>query len=435
VDATQYRFSLVAAPPESVENLTSMKTITLFPLIFIGCLIGPSYATAQATDSAQPIREFERPVLTPSTEMITQGKNVAEAHCADCHGMDGLGSGDGQPYLAGQRAVYLFRVLEGYQQRGQMNESMAHISSSLNDQAMLAVAAYYANLSPGRSPETETESETAASLGDDPFASLDSSLSKCIRCHGETGNSASSGMPSLTAQHPEYFVTSMKAYADGSRSHRLMGRLVGALDESTIEQMGLYYAVQDPLRSEILGEGDAETGSRGAEACANCHGADGNASGNDMPTLAGQDARYFTKAMQAYKSGERKHEDMFEAVEALSDREIDDLATFYATQAPLRRDVRTPISTAEWVARCERCHGLDGNSTDPRFPMLAGQNREYLRRALEAYTTGTRSQSIMHAMARPLTATDVEQIVTFYSTRNPKSAVFMQLPCLNENAN
>lgn len=406
-----------------------MKRIAQALLIISIFLPVSPLAVAQGNSMTQPIQDAERAALFPSAHMISRGESVARTACADCHGMDGMRTGEGQPYLAGQRAVYLFRVLKDYQERGRENESMQHISDLLNDEAMLAVAAYYANLARPRDLEPLEESESVDSLGQDPFSGIADDLGKCTRCHGETGNSASSGMPNLTAQHPEYFVTSMQAYMDGSRSHRLMGRLVGALDESTIEQMGLYYAVQEPLPTETLGEGDAEAGRKAAEACANCHGADGNASGSEMPTLAGQDARYFVKAMEAYRDGSRKHEAMFEAVEGLSETEIDDLAAFYASQQPVRRDVRTPFSTAEWVERCERCHGPEGNSTDPRFPMLAGQHEDYLRRAMQAYAEGGRSRSIMHAMSAPLTGTDIEQIVNYYATREPKSVIYLQLPC------
>jgi cytochrome c553 len=151
-----------------------------------------------------------------------------------------------------------------------------------------------------------------------------------------------------------------------------------------------------------------------------------------MPTLAGQDARYFVKAMGAYKEGKRSHEKMFEAVEGLSESEVQHLAAFYAAQEPVRRNVRTPLTTAEWITRCERCHGIEGNSTDPRFPMLAGQERTYLRGALEAYAGTARGNSAMHAMSAPLNETDIETIVEYYVTSQPKSVVYMQLPCEDE---
>jgi len=236
-------------------------------------------------------------------------------------------------------------------------------------------------------------------------------------------------MPSLTAQDPEYFVTSMQAYVDGSRGHKMMKKLVGRLNEETIREMGVFYAVQEPLRSETQGEGDAKVGRRLSEDCAICHGADGNASGKDMPTLAGQDARYFVKAMTAYKDGKRQHEDMFEAAKGLGGEDIKNLATFYAEQEPVRRDIRTPLNSAEWISRCARCHGIEGNSADPRFPVLAGQDEIYLINAMQAYATGERSNSTMRKMAEPLNEMDIERIGSYFASQQPKAVVYIKLPC------
>jgi len=404
------------------------KAIHILSIVTV-ILLGSVTAWAQNKVSTQPIQEAEQAALLPSARMIEKGRNVAGTACAECHGMDGMRSGEGQPYLAGQRAVYLYRVLQAYQDSSRESTSMQHASSFLNDEAMLAISAYYASLTPARNPDPAEATEETEPLEDNPFTGISEVLGKCTKCHGETGNSSASGMPSLTAQNPEYFLTSMQAYVDGSRKHKLMTKLVSKLDEKTMEEMGIFYAVQQPLRTETMGDGDALAGSRTAEQCAICHGADGNTNSDDMPTLAGQDARYFIKAMKAYKEGKRKHESMIEAVEGLSESEIKNLAAFYASQEPVRREVRIPFTTAEWIERCERCHGIDGNSTDPRFPMLAGQNKDYLRKAMKAYTGGKRSKSIMHAMSAPLSDTDIERIVNYYATREPKSVVYVQLPC------
>ena len=236
-------------------------------------------------------------------------------------------------------------------------------------------------------------------------------------------------MPSLTAQDPEYFVTSMMAYIDGSRSHKLMKRLVGRLDETTIKDMGVFYAVQEPLQTTTLGEGDANVGRRLAKDCESCHGDDGNAKKASMPTLAGQDAKYFIKAMKHYKDGKRQHEKMFEAVEDLSEEEMIDLATYYANETPRKRDVRTPLKSTEWIVRCERCHGTDGNSSDPRFPMLAGQDLNYLKNALKSYAAEERSNTTMHAMADPLSPMDIERIAAYFASQQAKAVIYIQLPC------
>ena len=393
-------------------------------------LLIPAPSWPQGSTATQPINGLERAALSPSREMLAHGENVAGTACASCHGIDGVSTGPGTPSLAGQRTVYLYRVLQSYQARERRNDAMNHATGFLNEEALLAVAAYYASLAPAQPSLAEEEpAEAVEAGGGDPFAGIHSDMKKCVKCHGGDGNASGSGMPNLSAQAPEYFVTSMKAYVEGNRDHKMMAKLVANLDEDTLDKMGVFYAVQEPARTDTTGDGNADLGRVASEPCASCHGDDGNASGAEMPTLAGQDARYFVKAMKAYKVGKRHHEQMFDAVGELSEADVDNLAAFYASQEPVRRNVRTPLTTSEWVDRCERCHGIDGNSTDPRFPMLAGQDRTYLANALQTYIGTTRSNTTMHAMSDPLSESDIERIVEHYATRQPKSVVYMQLPC------
>lgn len=401
--------------------------IRIFLIVF---LLGPAAALAANSAATRAISDAERAALAPSRAMLEQGKNVASTACSQCHGIDGRSTGEGVPQLAGQRTVYLYRVLQAYQKRERRSDVMNHAAGFLNDEALMAVAAHYASLSPARPADLEAGGAIAdPPAAGDAFAGIRDDMKKCDRCHGPDGNSTASGMPSLTSQDPEYFVRSMQAYTDGSRSHKIMEKLVGNLDDETLQAMGIFYAVQEPKRTETTGDGDPSAGRAAAAECAACHGEDGNATAADMPSLAGQDARYFIKAMKAYQDGKRKHQPMFEAVDGLDEDHIADLAAFYAVQEPVRRSVRAPLTTAEWIERCERCHGIDGNSTDPRFPMLAGQDRTYLARALQSYTGTTRENSLMHAMSAPLTEADIGQIADYYASREPRAVVYMQLPC------
>jgi len=391
----------------------------------------PVTTWSQGSATTQPISELERAALFPSRSMIELGRSVAETACAECHGSNGISKKTGMPQLAGQRTIYIYRVLQAYQAKGRKNDSMNHAVGFLNEEALLAVSAYFASLTPARPPTPSPDEQVASAdvAAADPFIAIREPIIKCVKCHGDSGNSGASGMPNLTAQNPAYFVAAMKAYAEGDRNHKLMKKLTAALDEATINEMGVFYAVQLPLNTETQGEGNADAGHLAAEACSSCHGAEGNADGSEMPTLAGQDARYFIKAMDAYKDGERQHQSMFNAVNELSDEEIKDLATFYAAQEPVRRNVRIPFTSAEWIKRCERCHGLDGNSSDPRFPMLAGQDETYLKKTLQAYTEDSNGNSAMHKMANPLSQADIERIASHYSAQEPKSVIYMQLPC------
>jgi cytochrome c553 len=69
---------------------------------------------------------------------------------------------------------------------------------------------------------------------------------------------------------------------------------------------------------------------KAAGTCAVCHGQDGLAKVPDAPNLAGNNATYLAKQLNAFKSGERKHEQMSIIAESLSDTDIADLAAWFA---------------------------------------------------------------------------------------------------------
>ena len=82
--------------------------------------------------------------------------------------------------------------------------------------------------------------------------------------------------------------------------------------------------------------GDAEAGKRKSQTCAACHGPDGNTPvGPDFPRLGGQHYDYLVKALQGYKSGARKNPVMNPLAANLTQRDIEDLAAFFASQGGL----------------------------------------------------------------------------------------------------
>jgi cytochrome c553 len=86
------------------------------------------------------------------------------------------------------------------------------------------------------------------------------------------------------------------------------------------------------------------------------------------------------------------------------------------------------LTTAEWVQRCDRCHGVDGNSTDPRLPALAAQRLDYLQKVLHAYRTGERKSPQMAAMSDVLSEADVENLAAYYSRQKARSVVYIAVP-------
>jgi cytochrome c553 len=66
--------------------------------------------------------------------------------------------------------------------------------------------------------------------------------------------------------------------------------------------------------------------------CAGCHGDTGKAVLPIYPNLAGQNAAYLEKSLHAYRSGERKSNEMRPMVGTLTDAEIVEFARYFAEQ-------------------------------------------------------------------------------------------------------
>ena len=71
------------------------------------------------------------------------------------------------------------------------------------------------------------------------------------------------------------------------------------------------------------------------EICQACHGLDGNSQTPDYPKLGGQYPDYLQKALRDYKSGARKNPIMAGFAGALTDKDIENLAAYYASQPPV----------------------------------------------------------------------------------------------------
>ena len=95
----------------------------------------------------------------------------------------------------------------------------------------------------------------------------------------------------------------------------------------------LVFALAAFFGAQAHAAGDAGSGQQKSQACAACHGADGNApTGPDFPRLAGQHYDYLLKALHDYKSGARKNPIMGGQVAGLSAQDMADLAAYYSSQ-------------------------------------------------------------------------------------------------------
>jgi cytochrome c553 len=361
-----------------------------------------------------------RPIYA-TTQDIAAGKRLADGQCARCHGENGLSSTGSVPNLAAQRPIYLFRQLRAYQGGG---GSTGHLDLQfMNPEALIAAAAYYSSLDPA------APSPALAPPSRDPVEAGKAATTACASCHGETGITKTPGIPNLVGFHPQYLVAAMNAYKSGDRKSDIMKAMVGSVGESDLNNIALFYAVQTPERAGTASPGDQAAGKQTAGAtCAGCHGATGTSGNPSVPSLAGQDAAYLAAALRDYKAGGRNDTTMKGLASSLSDDAQANVAAFYANQTPQPTNVREPLTPAEWVERCDRCHGSNGNSVDPRVPALASQHVEYLKEALHAYRNGTRHSPEMEAMVAALTEADIDSLANYYSHRQARGVVFVGVP-------
>ena len=66
---------------------------------------------------------------------------------------------------------------------------------------------------------------------------------------------------------------------------------------------------------------------------------------------------------------------------------------------------------------CAACHGIDGNSTIPLYPILAKQTARYLYMQLRDYKRGRRKDPAMSPMAANLSKQDMLDLAAYYSSQ------------------
>lgn len=66
---------------------------------------------------------------------------------------------------------------------------------------------------------------------------------------------------------------------------------------------------------------------------------------------------------------------------------------------------------------CAACHGADGNSTDPQYPVLAGQMTQYLYMQIRDFQNGRREDPQMSPFAKDLSRKDMFDIAAYYNAQ------------------
>jgi cytochrome c553 len=168
---------------------------------------------------------------------------------------------------------------------------------------------------------------------------------------------------------------------------------------------------------------DIEAGRVKSQACAACHGADGNSVAGNFPNLAGQTWRYIYIQLKDFKEGRRSNPVMSPMAEPLSKQDMIDIANYFAAQTA------KPSSFAADAAKvkrgkakadqtlCAMCH-LGGFAGQNEIPKVAGQQYEYIVQQLRDFKARSRTNDAgnMTSVAQTLSETDIENLAHYITS-------------------
>jgi cytochrome c553 len=166
----------------------------------------------------------------------------------------------------------------------------------------------------------------------------------CTDCHGVGGAEPDRDKyPTLAGQTPGYTFKQLKDYQDESRKNNRMRKAVAPLSDEDLAALAIYYSQQpvpvpeldedetySPATVELVYKGDK---TRLIQPCAACHGDDGSGAKMNVPSLLGQNVKYFVDTMKDYAKEKRRNDvygRMRSIAAALTREEIEELAIYYA---------------------------------------------------------------------------------------------------------
>jgi cytochrome c553 len=189
-----------------------------------------------------------------------------------------------------------------------------------------------------------------------------------------------------------------------------------------------------PAGNPVWGKEKADS-----ERCMECHGEDGQGSGNGhaaegkFAKLAGQHPDYVLKQIRDFRSGARKHDQMAIMAKSVSDEDVRDIAAYFASLPAMKPDGSASAEAkakgralyeqgdaARGEPACATCHGVNGEGLPGQqlFPIIGGQEWRYLDKQLRDWRTADRkngSDAIMNTVTQKLTDNDIQALATYLS--------------------
>ncbi|HOY71365.1 MAG TPA: c-type cytochrome [Methylotenera sp.] len=162
-------------------------------------------------------------------------ETTAETVCAACHAADGNSVVSVNPKLAAQHPEYLVKQLTEFKSGKRANAVMSGIATSLSDDDMKGLAAYFAKQSLKLG---QAKNNGKGSLGEKIYRGgvVATSVPACASCHGANGAGIPKQFPRVNGQHADYTLAQLRTFRTGERANAPMMMAIAA--KMTDAEMG-----------------------------------------------------------------------------------------------------------------------------------------------------------------------------------------------------
>lgn len=183
------------------------------------------------------------PTAAPSAKPdLAKGQAISTQVCAACHTADGSRGSPANPILAGQHREYLLKQLQEFKAGKRDNAIMKGFASTLSDDDMKHVTAFYASKSakPGFA-----KNKDSVKLGEKIYRAgiADKAVPACAGCHSPNGAGIPAQYPRIGGQHADYAEAQLVAFRGGARTNNAeMTAIAAKLSDVEIKAVADYVA-------------------------------------------------------------------------------------------------------------------------------------------------------------------------------------------------
>ncbi|WP_442952707.1 c-type cytochrome [Pelomonas sp. BJYL3] len=178
----------------------------------------------------------------PAKPDLNKGQAISAQVCSACHTADGSRGSPANPILQGQHADYLVKQLTEFKSGKRDNAVMKGMASTLSEEDMKNVAAFYASkqAKPGFAKD-----KTLVTLGEKIYRGgiAERQIPACAGCHSPNGAGIPAQYPRLAGQHSDYTELQLNSFRAGKRGNSVqMTAIAAKMNDREIKAVADYIA-------------------------------------------------------------------------------------------------------------------------------------------------------------------------------------------------